>query len=124
MKESDIGVLTVGELGLRDYAELEYKRNRRGSGVLDFSHEKLTPHRQNDEEDELLYILTGAKLQEEGILTPDYEYRSLVFYGNEVRVKLIHKGGRGVKEVEVTELFHNVANNLGLEVEYNLDKIS
>lgn len=119
MKESDIGVLTVGELGLRDYSELEYKRNRRGSGVLDFSHEKLTPHRQNDEEDELLYILTGAKLKEEGILTSDYEYRSLVFNGNEVSVKLIHKGGRGVKEVEVTELFHNVANNLGLEIEYN-----
>lgn len=119
MKESDIGVLTVGELGLRDYSELEYTRNSRGNGGEDYTHAKLTPHRQNDEEDELLYILTGAKLKEEGILTSDYEYRSLVFYGNEVRVKLIHKGGRGVKEVEVTELFYNVANNLGLEVVYN-----
>lgn len=119
MKESDVGVLTVGELGLRDYAELEYTRNARGSGVEDYTRTKMTPHRQNDEEDELLYILTGAKLKEEGILTSEYEYRSLVFYGNEVRVKLIHKGGRGVKEVEVTELFYNVANNLGLEVKYN-----
>lgn len=119
MKESDVGVLTAGELGLRDYVELEYTRHVRGNGGVDYTHTKLTPHRPNDEEDELLYILTGAKLKEEGILTSDHEYRSLVFYGNEVRVKLVHKRGGGASEVEVTELFYNVANNLGLEVMYN-----
>lgn len=119
------GTSEVGS-NLKDYSRLEYNRHML---VTDYSQvlqpdgsyeEVLLRKNVNEEEDELLYILVGARMKDENILTTDMEYRSLNFSRGKVEVFLINKVLGGTKVLDITTIFNEVATNLGLTPDLEL----